>query len=308
MKFLRIFLCVLFGAVLVFGQVLAFTVWYRLHNGMLFLGVMLAFDTAGITGLMFARGYFMKRKAAGALLIGVSIVLLSCGGMPKTGNGNSITSERAVSSFDRVHVAANALVRIHLAEETRVIVSADSNLNEFIGVETKKNTLEIKTRPARKYSHPHFTVDVYSPIISGVSVKGPGSIELVDKISAPSFRVNSTGDGSITGAIECGTFEANMVGSCVISVTGSAERAGINVVGEGTFNGKDFKLIHADIVITGEGSITLWATDSLTSTITGSGEVKYRGDPVIDFSGAGSCRFVRFPDEAGFPEGTGLSG
>jgi hypothetical protein len=301
MKFLRIFLCALFGAVLVFGQVLAFMVWHQLHNGTLFLGVMLAFDVAGIAGLMFARGSFMKGKAAGALLIGVSIALLSCGGMPKTGNGNSITSERVVSSFDRVHVAANALVRIHLAEDTRVIVSADSNLNEFIGVKTKKNTLEIKTRPAHKYSHPHFTVDVYSPAISGVSLEGPGRIELMDKISAPSFRVNSTGNGSITGTIECGTFSANMVGSCVISVTGSAERARINVVGEGAFNGKDFKLTHADIVITGEGSMTLWATDSLTGAITGSGDIKYRGDPVIDFSGAGSYRFERLP-EAGLSE------
>jgi hypothetical protein len=216
-------------------------------------------------------------------MMGTSIFMLSVGavfafaaGRREKGNGEVIVREHRVPPFERVHVGTNADVRLHRAEESRVVVSAGSNLHEFIEIrrDPKHNALEIRARGREKF--PRFTVDLYCPALTGIGLAGTASIECVDPISVE-------------------TLNADMAGSGVITLRGSAGRLELNLVGDGTLDAEEFRIAKVDAHVVGDGKMTVW-TDALTVNVVGNATVSYRGNPILDITGAGNGHFVRIGD------------
>jgi hypothetical protein len=156
------------------------------------------------------------------------------------------------------------------------VVSADSNLHEFIEIrhDSKHNAVEIRAQGREKF--PRFTVDVYCPSLTGIGLAGTASIECVDPVSVEALNLDMAGSGSIT-------------------LRGKAERVEINLVGDGTVDGKEFKIAKIDAHVVGDGKMTVW-TDALTVNVVGNATVSYRGSPILDIAGAGNGRFVRIGD------------
>jgi hypothetical protein len=217
-----------------------------------------------------------KMMGAGILMLAVGTVFAFAGGRREKGNGEVTTQEHRIPAFERVHAGSNADVRIHRAEESRVVVSADSNLHEFIEIrhDPKHKAVEIRT-PGRE-DFPRFTVDVYCPSLAGIGLAGAASIECADPLSVE-------------------TLSADMAGSGTITLRGNAERVEINLVGDGTIDGKEFKTKNVSAHVVGDGKMTVW-TDALMVSVVGNATVSYRGSPVLDITGAGNGRFVRIGD------------
>jgi hypothetical protein len=209
-------------------------------------------------------------------MLGIGSVFAFAGGRREKGNGEVTTQEHRVPAFERIHAGSNADVRIHYAEESRVVVSIDSNMHEFIEVrhDPKHNAVEIRT-PGRE-DFPRFTVDVYCPSLTGIGVAGAGFVECVDPLSVETLSVDMSGSGTIT-------------------LRGNAERVEINQVGDGTIDGKEFKTANVSAHVVGDGKMIVW-TDTLAVTVVGNATVSYRGSPVLDITGAGNGRFVRIGD------------
>jgi hypothetical protein len=217
-----------------------------------------------------------KKMGTSMLMLGIGTAFAFAGGRREKGSGELTTQEYRVPGFERVHTGANADVRIHHAEEPRVVVSADSNLHEFIEIryDLKQNAVEIRTRGREDF--PRFTVDVYCPSLTGIGLAGTASIECVDPVSVE-------------------TLSANMAGSGAITLRGSAEHVEISLVGGGTIDGKEFKTARISAHVVGDGKMTVW-TDALTVNVAGNATVSYRGNPTLDIAGAGNGHFVRIGD------------
>ena len=227
------------------------------------------------------------------IVIGIAAVCSSCiiAIKPIMGNGNIRTSERTVSSFDKIHISGSAEVRFHESQEYRASVTVDSNLDEYVEVYVSGNTLNIRTRDGYTYSFKKFLVDVYCPVLTGVSVSGSGSFEGKDAIIAPVFESEISGSGRIGGRIECGYFSARIAGSGRINVTGNSVSSNIAISGSGSFNGDTFIVNTAVVSITGSGNAYVYVTNSLRADISGSGTINYRGNPqVVDSNISGSGR------------------
>jgi len=234
------------------------------------------------------------------------VAVVSCNGIPIKGNGNLVTSERAVSPFEKINSSSNVEVRFHSNQEHRVVVTVDSNLEEYVEIETKNNVLYIKTKNG-PYVFTKILVDVYCPVLTGVSISGSGSFSGNDKIIASSFESHISGSGNINGIIECDNYTANLSGSgklnvnivcnnlsAVISgsgdmiITGTGNDSNIRISGSGQFNGIDFQTNNIIASINGSGNMHIWAVESINADVSGSGSIKYRGTPKIDFNGSGS--------------------
>jgi len=252
----------------------------------------------------------MKKTSVVAmiLIIGFSVICLSCVVFPVIGNGQLITTEMAVSSFERIDLAGSAEVRFHASQAYRVVVTVDSNLSDYVDIYTRNRGLNIRTKNGH-YSFTRFLVDVYCPGLSGVSVSGSGSFTALDKIAASSFEAEISGSGKTEGAVECRDFSArvsgsgkikntvicdsltaNISGSGEITITGTGRDSNVRISGSGDFNGIEFKTNNVSAQISGSGSLNIWVLDYLRATISGSGSVRYRGSPRIDLSGSGSGR------------------
>ena len=230
-------------------------------------------------------------------------------GLPITGNGNLITSEKPVSSFDKIRVAGIAEVNYHASPDYRAVVTVDSNLDEYVAVYTENNVLNIGTKNGRYYRFTKYMVDVYAPSISGLVMSGSVRFEGMNTITSPGFDLEISGAGKLKGDFECDQFNARIsgsgemdshvvssgfkavvAGSCAINLAGSSSDLDISISGAGNFMGSEFKTNNVIASISGAGEMHIWALDTLKANIAGAGKVKYRGNPKIDYHASGAGR------------------
>jgi hypothetical protein len=241
--------------------------------------------------------YYMKKLGAIAMLlaIGISAVFVSCTIeiVRVKGNGHLISSERTVSPFEKINSGGSAEIRFHESQEYRAVVTVDSNLDEYVEIKTRNNTLIIGTESGRSYSFTKLVVDVYCPTLTGISISGSGSFKGEDIITASRFDTNVSGSGKIYGTVECDTFHADISGSGKINVTGTSTDSKIDISGSGDFIGTEFNVNNATVHISGSGKATVCVSDKLNANISGSGEIRYYGNPNVDSKISGSGRIKK---------------
>ena len=242
------------------------------------------------------------------LAIGFSVINVSC---VHFGNGNIITSEVSLTPFERIHSSGSYEVRFHVSPGYRAVVTVDSNLFQYVTLNIYNGTLDIGTKNMKSCRFTKFIVDVYAPALTGVKISGSGKFIVIDKITAPSFDLNISGSGNVEGSIEsdtfsiklsgsgklknniiCNDFSANISGSGAITVSGTAKDSNIAISGSGSFNGAEFKTNNTTAHISGSGNLHIWVLDYLRASVSGSGSIKYRGAPKIEFNGSGSGRII----------------
>jgi len=237
-----------------------------------------------------------KRMINKKLLLGLFVgftALVSCAGLPIWGNGNLVTSEKQVSSFEKINVRGSAQVRFHVSQEYRAVVTVDSNLEKYTRVSTSDNVLNIGTARG-SFRCTKYLVDVYCPMLTGVSISGSAQFSNNDTLNAPTFIADISGSGKIEGTIECDAFFAKISGSGKMTIGGSSKDINIDVRGSGKLSGDEFTANNADVRISGSGNVTIGVTDNLKAKISGSGGLNYRGEPsVLESRVAGSGRIKK---------------
>ena len=225
-----------------------------------------------------------------AAIIGIFACCVSCRlTFPIKGNGNLVTYEKTVSAFDKIRVSNSAVVRFHASSEYRAVVTIDENLDEYVEVVTRNNVLNIGTESG-SYLFTKFSVDIYCPVLTGVSIFGSGNFENMDKITASTFEMSVSGSGGIKVTVDCENFSAKISGSGGMVAAGSCKDADIGISGSGRFNGDEFIINNATVSISGSGSMNVYVADNLKANISGSGNISYRGEPKIDSRVNGSGR------------------
>jgi hypothetical protein len=205
------------------------------------------------------------------------------------GNGNLITSERAVSGFEKISSSGSADIRFHVSQEYRVFVTVDSNIDEYVEVRTSNSVLTIGLKSG-SYRLTKWIIDVYCPLLTGISLSGSSNFKSVDKLTVSAFDAKITGSGDIDAALECNTFYANISGSGTINISGSSSNSNIHITGSGDFNGYNFVINNATVNIAGSGEANIYVTNNLNAIISGSGEINNHGNPVINSTITGSGR------------------
>jgi hypothetical protein len=209
------------------------------------------------------------------------------------GNRDIITDERDLPPFKEITVSGGTEVRFHASTEYRAVVTVDSNLNDYLETTVRNEVLTITHKPLRSYSFTKEIVDVYCPSIVGISISGSGHFETIDKITTPVFKTNISGSGTIYGTIECNSISVRISGSGETNITGSSQEAEIDISGSGDFNGTEFRINDCSIDISGSGKANVFVENTLYGKTSGSGRIKYRGNPKLDFRNSGSGRIER---------------
>jgi hypothetical protein len=222
----------------------------------------------------------------------VSMVFMSCVTAIR-GNGDKITDERVLPSFERIATSGNVDVRFHSSTEYRAIVTVDSNLNEYFETIVMNNTLRARQKSGQNIVSGKIIVDVYCPFVSEVLISGSGRFEALDKIIVPVFKINISGSGYLNGNIECNSFFADVSGSGDMDISGNSDAANIRISGSGTLYGSEFRVKNYSIDINGSGKADIFAEDYLAASVSGSGSIKYRGDAEVDFWSSGQGKIAR---------------
>ncbi|MBP9873667.1 MAG: DUF2807 domain-containing protein [Haliscomenobacter sp.] len=203
------------------------------------------------------------------------------------GSGPVVTETIQVPDFTGISLDISAKVYLTQGPEFRVKAEGYANIIDELNRRVRNGVWEITLNDCVR-NIGDLTLYITMPEVESVHNTGSGDIISENILVTDDLYLTNTGSGDVDLGIDADDLEARLTGSGKLFLEGEADELILDVTGSGDFRGFKLKLKRADIRTTGSGDAEVWALDFLKARITGSGDILYRGNPQIDFSGSGS--------------------
>lgn len=228
------------------------------------------------------------------LILGTFTAHAQWGNKKVVGNGNVTTKTISTGNYDAVEGVGSMDIHLEPGTEGDIKVTTDDNLQEYIIVELKGNTLVIRTKK-NTYLKTKKGIHVTVPYkdLSDISLVGSGDIDSKGIIEAANLDVSVTGSGDINLDVKTGSLDVNVTGSGDIVMSGSAVDLEVRISGSGDFKGFDLTADNVDASVSGSGDARVMAKTSIRARVNGSGDITYKGNPTrkdVKTSGSGDIQ------------------
>lgn len=210
------------------------------------------------------------------------------------GSGNVINESRQVSGLNEVVLTMSGDLTIEQNGTEALTIEGEDNIVPLITTEVTGNRLTISTKGTTGFSTTkplRFQLSVKD--LAHIRASGSGNISM-QGLNSDRLGVETTGSGDITAKdIAASTVTARTSGSGNIVVAGKAESLDITGTGSGNYMGRDLQSKSAKVVLSGSGDATVRVSDTLDATVSGSGSVRYIGDPTVTRHDSSSGEIVQ---------------
>lgn len=210
------------------------------------------------------------------------------------GNGKIVQKTRNIGSFDGVGVSGSFDVILVSGNEGKLEISVEENLEPYLITEVKDGNLKIKWKKGTNIRTTKSTqVKVHFKEISSLAMSGSGDIISKDVIKGKSLDIAVAGSGDIKLDMQVQKAQSAISGSGDIELSGKATEFEAAVSGSGDIEAYDLKTEKADLKVAGSGSIGISVSNEIVARVSGSGDIKYKGQPRIEdikVSGSGNVR------------------
>jgi hypothetical protein len=210
--------------------------------------------------------------------------------------------ERKLDGFDKIDVSGAIELYISQGPETKVVISAKNAEDvEEIETEVRNGTLYIHYKHDKSWwSNQWNTMGrslrayVSAPEIRALTSSGSGSMYIEGLLKAEKLDLEISGSGNINGKVDVDELEVDQSGSSNIRLSGTARRASFDCSGSGNIDSPELVTDQCEIEISGSGNAYITANKEISASISGSGNVRYRGDATIgNLSVAGSGKLKK---------------
>jgi hypothetical protein len=238
-----------------------------------------------------------------SILMALALGLMACslsfnlpGFSTVRGSGNVVTEGRPVSGFTSVDFSGIGEITVQIGDEEALRIEAEDNLLEYLETEVRDSALIIGIRD-RVNLVPDEPIKFYLTVksLEGISISGLGKVE-APALTAERFSVEISGSGNMSiESLEAASLNVDISGLGGLEVGGgSVDELNIDISGSGNYEGRNLEGKRAAVSLSGLGSATLWAIETLDVQISGAGSVSYAGQPRVssEISGAGSLESI----------------
>lgn len=231
------------------------------------------------------------------------------------------TEDRDVSGFSEVVVGFAGKVILEQGDTEGLTIEADSDVIDEIVTEVRGRRLVIEYKTKNwgwggwNRGNERATITVRFKNLSAVTLSGSANLTCktlksddldltvsgsgdmwFGEISASWIESGISGSGTITADnVTAERVRGRISGSGDIEMSGTAGTIQLGISGSGSVDMSQLAVKEADVRISGSGGIRVNVSDELTGTVSGSGNVWYKGRPIVDVStpGSGDVRHVR---------------
>ena len=199
------------------------------------------------------------------------------------GNGKTINKTRNVGSFDGVGVSGSFDVILVAGNEGKLELSVEENLEPYLITEVKDGNLKIGWKKGVNVRTSKNTiVTVHFKNINSLAMSGSGDITSKDVIKGNSLKMAVAGSGDIKIDMDVQMAKSAISGSGDIKLSGKATEFEAAVSGSGDVEAYDLKTEKAELKVAGSGSIGISVEKEIVARVSGSGDIKYKGQPRIE--------------------------
>lgn len=198
------------------------------------------------------------------------------------GNGERVDEVRKTATFTRVRSNCELDVQLVQGDQQSLTVSLDSNLQELVETRVVDNTLivDLKDNVGEILDGPHVLVTV--PELTAAKLDGSGRMTLaLDEPELP-LDLFLSGSGDLRFSGKTAAIGAYLSGSGDLRLEGETGDAELKLSGSGAIRGQGLNASSAAIVLSGSGSISATVQDSVSVSLSGSGQVDLFGPASLD--------------------------
>lgn len=196
------------------------------------------------------------------------------------GSGNVVTENRTVATFTGIDLQCSANVYFSQGETQSVKVEAEDNIIGHITTEVKNDELLVSTDGKDFNTRQQINIYVTVKELCLLELTGSGNMIGQSHINCDNMTLRIAGSGDLKADVRSLTMKLKVSGSGNLDVSGTATSTDIRIAGSGNVNAKNLQTMNSAVAISGSGQTTINASDQLTVSITGSGDVHYVGDPL----------------------------
>ncbi len=196
------------------------------------------------------------------------------------GNGHVKKETRQVSDFTAIASSGSWDVMLAYGESNAIQVEGDENLLEYIETKVEDGRLTIKSKKSVNLrSKNKITIYVSVTRLTGISLSGSGDIIGNGKFANEgNTEFKLSGSGNIKLAFhKVKRADVSISGSGNIRLSGTAGSVEAKVSGSGNADCSELIADNAAARISGSGNVKINANNSIDATISGSGNISYRG-------------------------------
>ena len=179
------------------------------------------------------------------------------------GNGNVVTQDRNIQSFNKIIIKGTFNVVLSQAEQEKISVQADENLLDIIQTKVENNSLIVDVKKdfaIKKYTK--HTIYITLNSIDKLIFSGAGNLECASKLSLDDVKIVNSGVGNM-------------------HLKGQAQDVSISNSGVGNINASEFATENIKVTNSGVGFIHVNASNRFDFSVSGVGNIFYTGDGEI---------------------------
>lgn len=238
------------------------------------------------------------------LFAGLAALLWSCNHVERSQRTGETASEVAtgertfdLSGFKELDISSAMEVELTQSDQYQLRFEGDEELLKHLKVKLKGQELEIGT--TRKMNFGNHSVKVYisAPEYRKIDLSGACVLKSTNTLKGTSpLNLDMSGASSLNLDVAVPAFQLEASGASNVVLRGTASKLDIDGSGAGEINAKELKADDVHIELSGVGSASVWAVNSLHVEVSGVASVVYKGNPTHiskDVSGTASLHALK---------------
>lgn len=195
------------------------------------------------------------------------------------GNGKVVSYEIPVDNYSQIAMSGSGEL-IYEQKTNRpayVKIEIDENLKDLIYIKSRGSKLIISDD---NISSSKLKIHTNSGSLKDLKISGSGNVTLKNEINVPDLKVTISGAGDLkANKLRCSNFKLFISGVGNADLAGDIYSSDIRISGKGNVEAFKLKTRGTECRISGVGYVKVYASEYLSSRISGSGTIEYKGSP-----------------------------
>ena len=199
------------------------------------------------------------------------------------GSRRVATEDVKVSNFDQVNFSTIGELTITQGDRESLMIEAESNVMSRITTSVRGGTLYIEMKsgiwnvvPTKPLKY-----DLTVKELTALDLSGLGNV-YAGAIDTDRLDLDVSGAGKIViRSLTADILEVEHTGLGQCELSGQVRRQEVVLTGASEYDAADLESEKAEVVLTGLGKATVWATETLDIELSGAGSVSYYGNPRV---------------------------